>query len=206
MCGKRHQGGATACSNDTALPLVATERAVLNQVQAAVLDKRIAEQIMASYREQVKADQAAKPEKVNKGLTQQITQAAAEVSNLVAAVKAGGDIPALVVALRQAQARLTDLTARRGRLASPGLSEKDLDELTHRFMVKLCGLATTLRKKPEAGRDVLKTLLAGRLTFNGRAFQGVGTLENLLAGIVPVRVRKSLVHPLGCQAPRSPLR
>lgn len=186
-CGRRHQSGVAACSNNMRLPLKRTEAAVLNQVQKAVLDPKIAEPMVERYIEQIAAEHT-RSDKIRKRLTKEIVQVEAEVRNLTEAVKTGSDIPVLVKSLRESQDRLTALQAERSRLDGPGLTEKDLDTLRDGFKFKLLGLAHTLRKNPEAGRDVLKTVLQDRLTFtpalNGARFTGTGTLGNLLQGVV----------------------
>jgi len=124
-----------------------------------------------------------------------------ELSRLTAAVASGGDLPALLAALKERQAQREhceralielDATARIGRHDIPRLER----EIRHR----LADWRAMLRREVPEAREILRNLVVGRIVFKPRPeariyeFSGRGSFGRLLAGTTsPV----SVVTPAG---------
>ena len=133
-----------------------------------------------------------------------------ELSRLTAAIATGGDLPALLAALKERQAQHEryeralielDVTSRIGRSELPRL-ERDI---RHR----LADWRAMLRREVPEAREILRDLVVSRIVFKPRPearvyeFSGRGSFGRLLAGTTtPV----SVLTPAGHTGPLTPAR
>jgi len=133
--------------------------------------------------------------------SQEMRRLDGELSRLTAAVASGGDLPALLAAVKERQAQRErseralielDATARIGRHEIPRLER----EIRHR----LADWRAMLRREVPEAREILRNLVVGRIALKPRPearvyeFSGRGSFGRLLAGTT---CSVSVVTPAG---------
>jgi hypothetical protein len=109
------------------------------------------------------------------------------IKRLTAAIAAGGELAPLVDALQVQERRRQELgkALDAARRVQPEWSVRDLRRTLGRYLVDWRGL---LRANVAQGQQALRRLIEGRLTFTPTGafytFQGVGTIEPVLGGVV----------------------
>lgn len=193
-CANRHLRGT--CQNGAAVPMKAADSAVLNKIQEIFTTPSMLEYVLDRYAAQILQERAdSRSRDKRKTVTAEIANVEAQVKNLTEGVAKGGDIPALVDALKIRVARLSTLRLDLERLnadAATPLNEKDLEHMKNYFALRLLGPSATLRRQPEVARSLLKVLLRDRLVFTPVAghpaccyrFEGRATLGPILNGMV----------------------
>lgn len=118
MCSAARRKGRAICANDTHLPIEATESAVLGVVERELLDVQIFEVAIERAAARLAMDTPARA-----GLIAERDRIVRELSNLTAAIAAGGDIPTLVAEVRTREARRRELDRS---IYRPTLASSDL--------------------------------------------------------------------------------
>jgi hypothetical protein len=198
-----HTRGRVVCPNNLEVPLQAADQGVLAAVERDLLRVEVLETSLAKVLDlgrpdgetfEVQAQEARKA----------LGQLDAEVARLAAAIAAGGELSALLAALRERDQRHAQLRAELAALervtqtAGPFEVGDVLDELRE----SLTDWQGLLRQEAPQARQALPALLAGRLIFTptgeGRAryyeFAGPGTLRKVIAGLA---LPMELVPPEG---------
>jgi hypothetical protein len=100
------------------------------------------------------------------GIRRRLGHLDAEVQNIIAAITAGGEVNALVVALKE---RETEREQLRRRLASKEAADRRLSvtpaRLRDQLAARLADWRGVLHRQPTQARPILKKLLAGPLQF-----------------------------------------
>ncbi len=200
LCGYHHQRGRTVCVNGLEAPMEATDHAVLASIERDLLRREVVERAIEFAIDELRpgGDQA---ERRRDETLREMRRLDGELSRLTAAVASGGDLPALLAALKERQAQRErceralielDATARIGRHEIPRLER----EIRHR----LADWRAMLRREVPEAREILRNLVVGRIAFKPRPearvyeFSGRGSFGRLLAGTTsPV----SVVTPAG---------
>src|SRR6267143_483720 len=200
LCGYHHQRGRTVCVNGLEAPMEATDHAVLASIERDLLRREVVERAIELAIDELRpgGDPA---ERQRDEILREMRRLDVELSRLTAAVSSGGDLPALLAALKERQAQRErceralielDATARIGRHEIPRVEREIRNRLVDwRAMLR--------REVPEA-REILRNLVVGRIAFKPRPetrvyeFSGRGSFGRLLAGTTsPV----SVVTPAG---------
>ena len=201
LCGYHHQRGRMVCVNGLEAPMEATDHAVLASIERDLLRREVVERAIEFAIDELRpgGDQA---ERRRDETLREMRRLDGELlSRLTAAVASGGDLPALLAALKERQAQRErceralielDATARIGRHEIPRLER----EIRHR----LADWRAMLRREVPEAREILRNLVVGRIAFKPRPearvyeFSGRGSFGRLLAGTTsPV----SVVTPAG---------
>ena len=149
QCRTRRRKGPSACTSDLTFDVHELENVFLDQVEHSVLDPDFIDQV-------VEALCAANPNTEREALLDERKRLVVEVTNLTAAIAAGGDIPALVSALASRDRRLKTLDKE---LARPVFAP-ERDELRAALQLRGAEWRGVLRSKHvEQARVVLQHLM-----------------------------------------------
>ncbi len=190
-CGYHHTRGRSVCDNALLAPMEATNQAVLEAVDRDVLNPRVlgraAERAIA-----VLCPPADAVDERRDQLLAQMRCLDAELARLVEAIARGGDIPALVQAVKDREAQRArcehQLAALESARRLSRFERVRIDRQVREALTDWQGLLT--RQTPQA-REILRNMLAGRLIFRPAPkerlyeFSGQGALGRLLAGAIP---------------------
>jgi DNA invertase Pin-like site-specific DNA recombinase len=196
LCGYHHQRGRTVCVNSLEAPMVTTDHAVLASVERDLLRPEIVELAIDELR----------PDRDTLGrrraaILTEIARLDRELSRLTSAVASGGDLPALLAALKERQASRERCERALVELdATARIGQRDLSRLEREIRHRLADWRAMLRREIPEAREILRNLIVGRVVFTPRPetrlyeFSGRGSLGRLLAGTAsPV----SVVTPAG---------
>jgi site-specific DNA recombinase len=160
LCNYRSHRGPTACSNALRPPMEALDREVTAALEQQILNpERVRRAVkralaLAAAAERGKEYESAKVRRA-------LAQLEAERTRLVAAIRMGGGLEALVEALKEVEQRIE---AQRGALAqhAPPPSPRDMlsDKRLERTLTERLGhLRSLLAENPEAARGVMRLLI-----------------------------------------------
>jgi Recombinase zinc beta ribbon domain len=189
-CRTNVQKGRAKCPNDAEMRMVEADRAVLQTVEEDVLRPEVVTAAIEAAIAQLQPG-ARQLDARHEALEQQVCRTDAECRRLAEAIRLGGDLPALVQEMKDAEARRAGL--RRQLAELDGLAEVaqlDVPRLQRDLAARLTDWQGLLGRQPAQARQVLKKLLQGKLIFTpiedgtGFVFEGKGTLEPVLAGVV----------------------
>jgi hypothetical protein len=187
LCGYHHQRGRTVCVNGLEAPMDNTDHAVLASIERELLRPEVVERAIEFAIDELRPGTPA--ERRRDEILAEIRRLDAELSRLTAAIASGGDLPALLAALKERQAQRArcerasielDATGRIGRGELPRLER----EIRHR----LADWRAMLRREVPEAREILRNLVVGRIVFKPRPearvyeFSGRGSFGRLLAG------------------------
>ena len=190
-CGYHHTRGSSVCSNALLAPMEATDRAVLEAIDRDVMNPRVlaraAEQAIVMLCPPTEA-----VEEQRSTLLGQMRSLEAELARLAEAIAGGGDVPALVHAVKDREAQRARCDQRITVLESARhlsyVERAQIDRQVRNALTDWQGLLT--RRTPQA-REILRNVLEGRLIFAPEPkdriyrFSGQASLGRLLAGVVP---------------------
>ena len=200
-CSVYHRRGKSVCSNRAEIPMASADAAVVS----ALLDDLLTAERLAEVADRAVALAGAEHEAapdLRAGIERQLGECEAALGRLTAAVAAGGDVPALVEAIKAQETQRQRLEARLDTLAAPApafdlRSEERLREAVEEWR-------EVLGRQVPLARQVLAKLLEEKVSFvpedrkgrRGFRFRAAGTVERLVAGAVPGLVR-AVVAPTG---------
>src|SRR2546425_6567663 len=186
-----------------------TDEAVLDSMEHDLLRPDIVERAIELAIDELRPDSDVTDQRRAEIITE-VHRLDAELSRLTSATASGGDLPALLGALRERQAQRErcehalielDATARIGQREIPRLER----EIRHR----LDAWRSMLRREIPEAREILRNLIVGRIVFTPRPearvseFSGRGSFGRLLAeNTSPV----SVVTPAGFEPAISTLK
>ncbi len=208
-CLTFHTKGPRVCGNRTGVPQHDAERAVLDTVQAGLLQPEDLVPILDEVLRQVQGDDATA---TRERLAAELATLEVQVGRLTEAIAAGGGV-ALAAGIKARETRqqavraeLTALT----RLA--GVGRVDRARLERTLRERLTDWQGLLEREPGPARQMLRKLLEGRLAFTPTEdgsmveFTGTGVLEPILEGVVAgtgVPLPKASGSPRGLQPVRA---
>ena len=197
-CMTYHLRGRTACTNSMLIPMEAANEAVLKVFEQDVLHPQVTDTVVRKALDKFRASQKEKKRNLQQ-YYERIVQVDTEISRLVAAISAGGDIPALVEALKQSTNRRATLSRDMAELnRAQDLDENDYDELEAELRAHFRrSWETLLSRQVTQSRQILAKLFNGeRVPFlptrSGYEFKGIASAGKLLIGRA-----KGLVSPTG---------
>jgi len=208
LCTNRHKTGSKACSNRYALPYDSILRAVLHTFREHFTDPvSLSERLRGEWQ----AQQAA-PEQRRAQLTSlraEQTRLDTELARLAEAVASGGEIPALLGAMKTKQARRTEVAALLEHLDGETRTTDafNVDRWLTETVEKIRNLVGTLSENPTDGRVILRGLLATPITVrpvtdqSGRcidwSYDALGALREPVVGRLSDSQRPMILLPPG---------
>ena len=201
LCGYHHQRGRTVCVNGLEAPMEATDHAVLASIERDLLRPEIVERAIEFAIDELRPDS---DDSRRADILAEIHRLDSELARLTAAIASGGDLPALLAAVKERQ----DRRERRERWermlieldAMSRIGRSELSCLEREIRHRLADWRAMLRREVPEARELLRNLIVGRIAFTPRPetrvyeFSGRGSFGRVLAGTTsPV----SVVTPAG---------
>ena len=210
-CSSFYRRGPEVCPNRYEIPMQAADIAVTE----ALLEELLTPDRLAVVLERLLARAAAErdaPDTIRVDVERQLAEVETALDRLTAAVAAGGDVPALVGAIKTQDARRGTLQARLTTMERPAVRfDRTLERRLRKAVEEW---RAVLGRQVGQARQVVTKLLAGRLTFvperrnglNGFRFQATGTVDKLIAGVVPGQLStlQTVVSPTGFEPVSQP--
>ena len=209
LCGYHHQRGRTVCVNGLEAPMDTSDDAVLASIEHDLLRPEIVERAIELAIDELRPDGDTLNQRRGDVLAE-IHRLDKELSHLTSAIASGGDLPALLAALKERQASRERCERALIELAATArIGQHELSRLEREIRHRLADWRTMLRREVPEAREILRNLIVGRIVFTPRPetrlyeFSGRGSLGRLLAGTAsPV----SVVTPAGRESSyRGPL-
>ena len=210
LCGYHHQRGRTVCVNGLEAPMEATDHAVLASIERDLLRPEIVERAIEFAIDELRPDS---DDSRRADILAEIHRLDSELARLTAAIASGGDLPALLAAVKERQ----DRRERRERWermlieldAMSRIGRSELSCLEREIRHRLADWRAMLRREVPEARELLRNLIVGRIAFTPRPetrvyeFSGRGSFGRVLAGTTsPV----SVVTPAGFEPAISTLK
>jgi DNA invertase Pin-like site-specific DNA recombinase len=195
-CSSFQRKGSHICSNGLTAPMQATDVAVLDALKDQLLAPAIIEEAVSRALVELTAPRGNESSSVE----QRLDKLKAEAAKLAEAVAVGGNIPALLDALKAKETERQRLEERLAALQTPADS-RDIEGIRESLLHAAREWHRTLTRHPAQARTMVQTLLDGRLLMRPKQdedgvyyeFSGVGTLLPIVSGIVP----HNLASPTG---------
>jgi len=190
VCTAHHTRGASVCPNAHDLPMVAANEALLEAVREQILSPEVVTAAVARAAERIAVLTADPPD--TDAVRGQLADLERELSHLTEALAAGGDVPSVVSAIQAREKRRGSLRVQLTALERVAdLPRLDLTRLERDLTARLTEWRGLLSCHTTQARQLLRTLLVGRITFapehraDGRYVQitGTGTLGPLAAAL-----------------------
>ena len=189
-CSSFYRRGAAVCPNRYEIAMGTADAAVIDALLEELLTPDRLAVVLERFLARAQAEQNT-PDTIRTDVKRQLAEVETALDRLTAAVAAGGDIPALVEAIKTQD---TQRRALRGRLHAWQRPAVTFDhQLERRLRAAVAEWRDILGRHVGQARQIVTKLLADRLTFvperqNGRQgfrFQATGTVDKLIAGVVP---------------------
>jgi hypothetical protein len=189
-CVVYHQRGRAVCKNNLEVPMESANRAVLAAVEHDVLRVEVLETSLAKALDTLRPRADVLDERAH-GLREELARLDAETGRLAAAIAAGGELAALMTALREREHRRNHLRAEVAALKAVRRGTVDIADVLGQLRDQLTDWQGMLRQEGAAGRQALRALLAGRLIFTPRErdgarfyeFEGPGSVSKIISGL-----------------------
>lgn len=207
-CSSFYRRGKAICPNRYEIPMERADAAVIEALLADVLTPEVLEAVTRRAVELARVEQDSAPD-LRDATERQLADCRTALGRLTAAVAAGGDVPALVEAIKAQDGQRQALERRLRALDSP-VAKFD-PALERRLREAVGEWRAVLGQQVAQARQVVQKLLAEKVTFTpidrsgrrGFRFQTVGTVEKLIFGSVPGCLQ-SVVGPTGFEPVLSP--
>jgi site-specific DNA recombinase len=181
-CSAHHRKGAAICPNGKTMVMADAEAAILAEVQRTLLDPTVIETAIHRAIERLTSE----PTDTRATITEQ-RRVDAELVRLTEAIAAGGEVPALVDAIRTREARRRELQQQIDAVQAREADTPDAATVTAELRNRLSEWQALLSDPTtEASRHMLRLLVIDRLVLHpdpgGYRFLGRGTVEPILVG------------------------
>ncbi len=186
-CANYHSRGTTVCPNGLLVSLEHTNQEVLRTLEQDILQPKVVEAALRKAIERLRPSEDTSQQDSSKA---DLAIVEAEIARLTQAIVEGGDIPSLVAAVKERERRRAYL---QGELdAAEGLEKVDLSRIEEDLRDRLTDWQGLLQRQPMQARQILRTLLVGRLVFTPQesevggyyTFEGKVNLGRVLEGVV----------------------
>jgi site-specific DNA recombinase len=183
-CSAYHRRGTTVCTNRLRARMEGVDSAVLTSLEEHLLNPAVLESAVQRAVGRLTASS-----NDDGTVAEELRRVNEELSRLTEAVAKGGDLPVVLTALREREARRQTLLSRRAtRDRTPVPSA---DAIIADLQSRIADWRLLFHDHPGQARTVVKQLIVGRLDMTPHrdegyySFTGTGTIEPLLAGVVP---------------------
>jgi hypothetical protein len=162
--------------------------AVITELKSGLLNPRVLKAAVARVAKRLCSSRG---ENYVSAVQRELAAVEQELSNLAIAVAAGGDVPSILAAIRSREAQRRVLLDHLAHHVE--IPDLDPASVLAELQERLTDWRELLRDDTPKARGLLKQLIVGRLNLEPQAagfyrFRGTGTLEPLIAGIVPLSV------------------
>jgi hypothetical protein len=199
-CSSHYLRGATVCENRQMLPMAFINGEVLTAFRDDLLDPAVVTRAFEKLRDRL-TDQTPARDLVAE-LEHQMGKIDAELSRLTTALADGGNLSSLLAAIRSREGRRDMLRAEVAtRRSASDIAAQDLDEILPELRRRMNDWRRVLVDEPPQARQMLRTLLEGRIVFtpNSEArtcvFEGRGKMDELFRGLL--KLPTALASPTG---------
>ena len=181
-CSVARRKGPLACANRLPAPMEATDAAVLDAIEHTLLDPAVVERALAHAEAAIALDRSADQQD---HLRRELADVEKASARSTAAIAAGGELTALVAALRTQEDRRTDLERGVSRRSRSRPRSLDLPIVRRQLRAYIDDWRNVLRGQVGQAQQILRRLVKGRLTFTPKdggfyEFSGVGTVRPVL--------------------------
>src|SRR5262249_27477304 len=190
-CGYHHARGRSVCDNALLAQMEATDRTVLAAIDHDVFNSRVLARAADHALAALCPSEDALDERRER-LLFEVRRLESELARLVDAITGGGELPALLTAVKEREAQRAQCEQQLAALDSTRrLSRIDRARLDRQVRETLTDWQGLLTKHTVPAREILRTVLAGRLIFTpapaelAYSFSGEASIGRLLAGAVP---------------------
>lgn len=189
-CSSFYRRGKAICPNRIEIPMALADEAVIEALVGVVLTPDKLAAVAQRAVEMARAERAASPD-AEARVKEQLAEVELALQRLTAAIASGGDVPALVEAIRAQESRRKALERRLEELRRPVAT---FDPALEAKLRAAAGeWREVLGRQVPVARQIVQKLLAEKITFKpeerdgqlGFRFEATGTLERLIAGMVP---------------------
>ena len=186
LCSAARRKGRTVCASRVHLPAQRTEALVIEKVERDLLDADVFGDVLDVA---VRRLMAAGPER--NVLTGEYQRLGTELTNLAAAVAAGGDLQTLLIEIRAREVRRSDIERQ---LRRPLVNHDGLLQALHD---KLADWKRLLRSRRVHGQTVLRTLLEGPIVIGALTSRGVTWEASVDVGGILETLSLQVASPAG---------
>jgi DNA invertase Pin-like site-specific DNA recombinase len=164
-CLTRRMKGSKICSNALVVPLKAAEEAVLRTLDQELFRPDRILRVVARVVATLTPDPTTLTAERTRLKTESL-KVERELAHLTTAVAAGGDLPALLTALKDRETALAGLRTTLTQLDKrEALAQLDHGALEAKLSAKLADFANLQARHPAAGRSLLQKVLQGKIVF-----------------------------------------
>ena len=208
-CTSFHLRGRVVCTNSAETPMEATDKAVLAAVTRDLLQPDVLHDVITRTVAALRPDDADLAAQ-RRDVDAKLTAVTNELERLSAAIAIGGDLEALVAAVKDRETLKASLTRDRAALERTArLGPAELGRLEAEARARLEDWQGLLSRHVTQARQILRKLLTGHLIFTPKGsgrdryyeFEGEGTLGKLLSGLSANMV----ASPRATDTSRSPI-
>ncbi len=210
-CSHNHNRGEAVCGNTLKRPMLDVDRAVVEWIEANVLNEEVIGAVLIEVRKRLAARTEA-PNAERDELEAEAKRLRGELDRLVAALASGLESPTIAAVIGEREKRLTEVRARLEVLAvAPGVLDLEVRRLEKEARARLGDFQELLTRNVVEGRKALEALLDGPLRFtpvqtkDGRRYQisGAATVGPLCTtDCVPKGIRTPVTALKGpCPGP-----
>jgi hypothetical protein len=189
--------GKTVCQDGILLPMEDANRAVLETFEQEVLHPKVIEVGLRHGLDLLKpTEESVVPRR--EALQADLAVLDQELARFTSAVAQGGDLPALVEAIKVREERKRRLQEELAGLEGlQRVASIDLGQLQSELQARLSDWQDLLNRQVPVARQIIKKLLTGRIIFRQREdgtyeFSGQATLGRIIAGLA---CTKTVVAP-----------
>jgi len=191
-CSSFYRRGPAICPNRFEIPMPVADSIVIDTMLSELLTPKRLTKVVERAAEIARAEAAEAPD-LKAGLERELAECQSAQERLTTAVAAGGELPALVDALKAQENLRQGLEARLAALEAPPVVVDG--ELEGKIAAAVAEWRELLGRRVPQARQILNKLLAEKLVFTpedrdgqrGFLFSATGTVEKLIEGTVPGR-------------------
>jgi site-specific DNA recombinase len=188
VCSSFQHRGKTVCANNQALSMTRIDYEVLAAFRRDLLNPKVLERAFVKVRARLLAQPTANAERVAV-LTAKQRQLGVELGNLSAALAGGAALSSVLDAIREREAQRSAIATELAAIECDATAVcAQIDELLP--MLRQRDWRVILTDQTEQARQMLRTLLEGRLVFTPRPeidaveFRGTGNFSRFFAGLI----------------------
>jgi len=206
VCASYHNRGRSVCANGGHVPMADADSLVLEALLDDVLDQTMLEDAVEAALGLVTGGDDDGSRRRLDALDQAIRTVEGERQRLADAIATGGDLGALLDALKSREARLHQLRMDRDALIVSGPTV-DPRAVRTELLALAADWRSVLAQEPARARPVLAHLLVGRVRFTPLEHRrwrldGQGTLAGLFSRVTPFNALPGMDRPLGMASPQ----
>jgi site-specific DNA recombinase len=199
-CTAYHKRGRAVCANHLEIRIEAADRAILDGLRTDILHPAVFDVALdEALRLLMSPDER---EGRRDAREAEVSSLSTEIERIVAAISAGGDLPALVGALQQKERRRQELAHELASDRQNALLRPDRGALRAELRRRLTGWRGLLARHPREARGILRLPLPEPIVFTprlegarrGYEYRGKVAIGRLIAGVLDPR---SVASPAG---------